>query len=46
MKVKVKRRRVKKPTAWVERLKGVAADVLSGILSGLVTAIILKWLDL
>lgn len=45
MKVKVKRRR-RKPAAWVERMKSMTADILSAIISGLVTAAILKWLDL
>jgi len=38
-----KKRRRKKPTA-PRRMDSVPADILAGIVSGLVTAAILKWL--
>ena len=38
-----KKRRRKKPTA-PGRMESVTADILAGILSGLATAAILKWL--
>ena len=51
MKVKVRKRtkrRRQKPTAFVERIKDLAVDILSGFVSGLVsgllTAAILKLL--
>jgi len=38
-----KKRRRKKPTA-PSRMESIAADILAGIVSGLITAAILKWL--
>lgn len=45
MKVRLKaKRRRRKPTAVRERMKDLAIDILSGLLSGLITAAILKLL--
>ena len=40
-----KNRRRRKPTARPERMKQLAADILAGTVSGLITAAILKLLD-
>ena len=40
-----KKRRKRKPTAQPNRMEGFAADILTGIISGLITAAILKLLD-
>lgn len=40
-----KKRRRQKPTARPKRMESVAADILTGIVSGLITAAILKLLD-
>lgn len=40
-----KKRRKRKPTAQPNRMEGFAADILAGIISGLITAAILKLLD-
>ena len=38
------KRRKRKPTAFGERMKDLAVDILSGLISGLITAAILEWL--
>lgn len=43
MKVKVKRRRPK-PAAWWKKVARFTADLVSAVLSGLITAAIIKWL--
>lgn len=43
MKVQVKRRR-RKPAAWWKRVLRFAADLVSAVVSGLITAAIIKWL--
>ena len=40
-----KKRRRRKPTARPDRMKGLAADILAGTISGLITAAILRLLD-
>lgn len=40
------KRRERKLTALAERFRSLVADVLSAIISGVVTAAILKWLGL
>lgn len=39
-----KKRRRRKPTARPERMESVAADILAGTISGLITAAILRLL--
>jgi hypothetical protein len=45
VKMSNKKRRRRKPTARPERMKQLAADILAGTVSGLITAAILKLLD-
>ena len=46
MKVRLRaKRRRQKPTAVRERMRDLTIDILSGLLSGLITAAILKLLD-
>ena len=40
-----KKRRRKKPTTPPKRMESLAADILAGTISGLITAAILKLLD-
>lgn len=40
-----KKRRKRKQAAQPNRMEGFAADILAGVLSGLITAAILKLLD-
>lgn len=40
-----KKRRRRKPTARPNRMEALAADILAGTISGLITAAILKLLD-
>jgi hypothetical protein len=40
-----KKRRRQKPTAQPKRMESLAADILAGTISGLITAAILKLLD-
>lgn len=42
---KKRKRRRRKPTADSERMKSLATDILSGTISGLITALIIKLLD-
>lgn len=47
MKVEVRKRtkrRKQKPTAFGERMIDLAVNILSGLVSGLITAAILEWL--
>lgn len=39
-----KKRRRRKPTAQPSRIQVLADTILSGVISGLITAAILKWL--
>ena len=38
-----KKRRLAEQAARAEKIKGFAADIISAIISGLITAAILKW---
>lgn len=40
-----KKRRRQQPTAQPKRMEGFAADILAGVISGLITAAILKLLN-
>lgn len=44
MRHKKRRGAHEKPTAWPERMKTLAEDILKGIISGLITAAILRLL--
>ncbi len=45
MGTKKKKRRRRKPTAQASGMKSFAADILAGVVSGTITAAILKLLD-
>lgn len=45
MRHKKRRGAHEKPTAWPDKMRILAEDILKGIISGLITAAILKLLD-